>query len=101
MIETREQLDAIKKSCYSMVTKSAGISAGTAIIPIPGLDIGSDVAILIPAYSRDSPENEDGEWFSLVESGCSCQNTIQEDHSPWVKAYPPGRPRATALSVSS
>ncbi|MFU1517771.1 hypothetical protein ACM25P_04500 [Vreelandella alkaliphila] len=47
MIETREQLDAIKKSCYSMVTKSAGISAGTAIIPIPGLDIGSDVAILM------------------------------------------------------
>ena len=56
---------------------------------------------VIPAYSRDSPENEDGEWFSLVESVCSCQNTIQEDHSPWVKAYPPGRPRATALSVSS
>ncbi|WAM49323.1 hypothetical protein [Vreelandella venusta] len=47
MIETREQLDAIKKSCYSMVTKSAGVSAGTAIIPIPGLDIGSDVAILM------------------------------------------------------
>ena len=47
MIETKEELDAIKKSCYSMVTKSAGISAGTAIIPIPGLDIGSDVAILM------------------------------------------------------
>ncbi|XQU09300.1 hypothetical protein P4544_05950 [Halomonas sp. LY9] len=47
MIETREELDAIKKSCQSMVTKSAGLSAGTAIIPVPGLDIGSDVAILM------------------------------------------------------
>ncbi|WP_422102606.1 hypothetical protein [Vreelandella sp.] len=47
MIETREELDAIRKSCQAMVTKSAGFSAGTAIIPVPGLDIGSDVAILM------------------------------------------------------
>lgn len=47
MIETREELDAIKKSCQTMVTKSASLSAGTAIIPVPGLDIGSDVAILM------------------------------------------------------
>lgn len=47
MIETREELDAIKASCYAMVTKSAGISAGAAVVPIPGMDIGSDVAILM------------------------------------------------------
>ncbi|KPQ26445.1 MULTISPECIES: hypothetical protein [unclassified Halomonas] len=46
MIETREELDAIKASCQSMVTKSSGLSAGAAIIPIPGVDLGSDVAIL-------------------------------------------------------
>ena len=47
MIKTREELEEIKKSCRTMVTKSSSISAGTAIIPIPGLDIGSDVAILL------------------------------------------------------
>ncbi|WP_018917961.1 hypothetical protein [Vreelandella zhanjiangensis] len=47
MIETRKELDEIRKTCRTMVTKSSSISAGTAIIPIPGLDIGSDVAILL------------------------------------------------------
>lgn len=47
MIETREELDEIRKTCRTMVTRSSSISAGTAIIPIPGLDIGSDVAILL------------------------------------------------------
>ncbi len=47
MIQSIEELDAIKQSCRSMVTKSSRFSAGTAIIPIPGLDIGSDVAILM------------------------------------------------------
>lgn len=47
MIESIEELDAIKKSCRSLVTKSSSLSAGTAIIPVPGLDVGSDVAILM------------------------------------------------------
>lgn len=47
MIESIEELEAIKQSCRSMVTKSSSLSAGTAVIPIPGLDIGSDVAILM------------------------------------------------------
>lgn len=47
MIESLEELEAIKQSCRSMVTKSSSLSAGTAVIPIPGLDIGSDVAILM------------------------------------------------------
>lgn len=47
MIESLEELAAIKQSCRSMVTKSSSLSAGTAVIPIPGLDIGSDVAILM------------------------------------------------------
>ena len=47
MIESFEELEAIRKSCHSMVTKSSSLSAGTAVIPIPGLDIGSDVAILM------------------------------------------------------
>ncbi|WP_386082461.1 hypothetical protein ACFIOZ_04295 [Vreelandella sp. F11] len=47
MIESIEELEGIKQSCRSMVTKSSSLSAGTAVIPIPGLDIGSDVAILM------------------------------------------------------
>lgn len=47
MIQSIEELEAIKQSCRSMVIKSSRLSAGTAIIPIPGVDIGSDVAILL------------------------------------------------------
>lgn len=47
MIESFEELEAIKSACRSMVTRSSSLSAGTAVIPIPGLDIGSDVAILM------------------------------------------------------
>ncbi len=47
MIETKEELEAIKKDMPSDGDQSAGLSAGTAIIPVPGLDIGSDVAILM------------------------------------------------------
>ena len=66
MIETKEELEAIKKTCQAMVTKSAGLSAGTATIPVPGLDIGSDVAILmriIPKINSQfglTPEQIDG-----------------------------------------
>ena len=47
MIRSLEELEAVKQSCRSMVTKSSSLSAGTAIIPIPGVSIGSDVAILM------------------------------------------------------
>ncbi|CAM4218311.1 hypothetical protein VRRI112168_18155 [Vreelandella rituensis] len=65
MIESLEDLEAVKKSCQSLVTKSSRLSAGAAIIPIPGVDIGSDVAILmrlIPAINQKfglSPEQID------------------------------------------
>lgn len=47
MIRSLEELEAVKQSCRSMVTKSSSLSAGTAIIPIPGVNVGSDVAILL------------------------------------------------------
>ncbi len=65
MIESLEELEEIKKKCQSMVTKSSTLSAGTAVIPVPGLDIGSDVAILmrlIPKINEQfglSPEQID------------------------------------------
>lgn len=52
---TLEQLDALRAECRAMVTRRAGISAGAAVLPIPGLDLGTDLALLIellPAISR-------------------------------------------------
>ena len=52
---TIEELNALRDECRSMVTKRAGLSAGAAVIPIPGADIGADVALLldmIPAINR-------------------------------------------------
>lgn len=43
----QKQLDAIRDQCRALVTRRASLSAGAAVIPIPGLDIGTDVAILI------------------------------------------------------
>lgn len=49
------ELNEIREECYSLVTKRAGLSAGAAAIPVPGADIGTDVALLlemIPAINR-------------------------------------------------
>ena len=42
-----KQLDTIRDQCRALVTRRASLSAGAAVIPIPGLDVGADVAILI------------------------------------------------------
>ena len=61
-----EQLDALRDECKSMVTKRAGLSAGAAVLPIPGLDLGADVSLLIemiPAINKKfglSPEQIEG-----------------------------------------
>jgi hypothetical protein len=52
---TLEELDALRDECKAMVTKRAGLSAGAAVLPIPGLDLGTDIALLvelIPAINR-------------------------------------------------
>lgn len=52
---TIEELDALRGECKSMVTSRAGLSAGAAMVPIPGADIGADVTLLlemIPAINR-------------------------------------------------
>ncbi|MFI0472512.1 hypothetical protein ACGLWX_07295 [Halomonas sp. HMF6819] len=47
MIETIAELESAKAACQKKVNRSSSLSAGAAIIPIPGVDIGSDVAILL------------------------------------------------------
>jgi uncharacterized protein (DUF697 family) len=53
--ETINELSRIRDECKSMVTKRASVSGAAAVIPLPGVDIGSDVALLlemIPAINR-------------------------------------------------
>lgn len=63
---TLEELDTLRAECKAMVTKRAGLSAGAAVLPIPGLDLGADIALLvelIPAINQKfglAPEQIDG-----------------------------------------
>ena len=41
------RLDAIRDDCRRLVTRRASLSAGASIVPLPGLDVGTDIAILL------------------------------------------------------
>ncbi len=48
-------LDSVRVECRKLVNRRSLMSAGAAVIPVPGLDIGTDVAILmklLPAINR-------------------------------------------------
>ncbi|TXH70313.1 MAG: hypothetical protein E6Q85_07990 [Thiothrix sp.] len=45
--KTMQELDAIRDECYSMVTNRSTASAAAAIVPVPGVDIAADVALLL------------------------------------------------------
>jgi len=50
-----EELEKIRSTCRSMVTKRAAASAGGTLVPVPGLDIAADVGLLLellPAVNR-------------------------------------------------
>jgi hypothetical protein len=52
---TPEDIAAVKARCKSMVTKRALASAGASMIPMPGLDVATDAALLlqlIPEINR-------------------------------------------------
>jgi len=52
---TVAELDRVRKACRTMVNKRATASAAAAAVPIPAIDIGADVAIMIellPAINR-------------------------------------------------
>jgi uncharacterized protein (DUF697 family) len=60
-----KELDRIREESRSMVNKRASASAVAAVIPLPGVDLGADIAImmeLLPAINRKfglSPEQID------------------------------------------
>ncbi len=41
------ELDAIRHQCRRLVTRRATVSAGASVVPLPGLDLGTDVMILL------------------------------------------------------
>ena len=55
MINDIAKLDQIRDDCRKMVTRRALISAGAAVVPIPGADLVADVGLLtnlLPAVSK-------------------------------------------------
>ncbi|WP_454007560.1 hypothetical protein [Alcaligenes sp. Marseille-Q7550] len=44
---TLEKLDDIRNDCRKLVSQRALLSAAAAVVPIPGVDVGTDVAILM------------------------------------------------------
>ena len=54
MIATIAELDRIRDECRTMVTKRSLMSAGAAVVPVPGADVVADVGLLsnlLPAIS--------------------------------------------------
>lgn len=51
-IKTLNDLEKIRTQCKNMVSKKALLSAGAAVIPIPGVDVSTDVAILLQLLPR-------------------------------------------------
>lgn len=52
---TLEELEQIRSTCRGMVSRRALVSASAAVVPIPGVDLSTDVAILlqlIPAINE-------------------------------------------------
>ena len=58
-----EELERIRRECHGLVTARASISSGAAIVPLPGVDIATDVGLLLtllPEINRRfglSPDN--------------------------------------------
>jgi uncharacterized protein (DUF697 family) len=76
MIRTLAELDRTRRACRRMVRNRARAAAAMATVPLPGLDIAADIAMLlelIPAINREfglAPEQLeklDGAWRIAIE----------------------------------
>jgi hypothetical protein len=53
--DSLHELDRIRIACKQMVTKRAAVSAGSVLVPIPGMDIAADMGLLLellPSINR-------------------------------------------------
>ena len=46
MIATMDELDRVRGECRRMVTKRSLMSAGVAVVPVPGVDVVADIGLL-------------------------------------------------------
>ena len=44
---TTREIDVLRRKCRRLVTRRAAMSAGAAAVPIPGLDVAADIALLM------------------------------------------------------
>ena len=44
---TLQELDKTREECHKLISRRALLSAAAAVVPIPGVDVGADVAILM------------------------------------------------------
>lgn len=49
---TAEQIEAAARHCRRLVTQGALLAAGVAVVPVPGLDVVTDVGILVQLLPR-------------------------------------------------
>ncbi|MCQ9616667.1 hypothetical protein L1889_08045 [Paenalcaligenes niemegkensis] len=49
---TMAELDEVRESCRKLVSRRALLSAAAAVVPIPGVDLSTDVAILLQILPR-------------------------------------------------
>jgi hypothetical protein len=47
-----KELDRIRAECKTMVTKAAALSGGVAVVPIAGVDIATDIGLLLKLLPR-------------------------------------------------
>lgn len=50
--ETAQEIEAVVRQCRRMVNQRALVAAGVAVVPIPGLDWATDVAVLLRLIPR-------------------------------------------------
>lgn len=46
MIETMAELERVRRECRALVTKRSLLSAGAAVVPIPGVELVADIGLL-------------------------------------------------------
>ena len=44
---SQEEIDALRKKCKRLVLRRAAVSAGVAVVPIPGIDVAADLGLLV------------------------------------------------------
>ena len=45
--ENMEELERVKQECLQLVNKRAVLSGAAAVVPLPGIDISADIAIMV------------------------------------------------------